>query len=39
MDIIVDKDDKVVEPARLKLIGDSLTALSGGSKRCVTMAC
>ena len=32
MDIIVDKDDKTVEPERIKLIGDSLTALSGGSK-------
>ncbi|MGY3611573.1 methyl-accepting chemotaxis protein, partial [Bradyrhizobium sp. Lot11] len=32
MDIIVDKDDKVVEPARIKLIADSLAALSGGSK-------
>ncbi|MBX4866858.1 HAMP domain-containing protein [Rhizobium bangladeshense] len=32
MDIIVDKDSKVVEPARIKLIGDSLTALSSGSR-------
>lgn len=32
MDIIVDKDRKVVEPARIKLIGDSLTALSSGSR-------
>ena len=32
MDIIVDKDDKAVAPERIKLIADSLAALSNGSK-------
>ncbi|RUM24309.1 methyl-accepting chemotaxis protein [Rhizobium vallis] len=32
MDVIIDKDDKAVEPARIKLIADSLASLSGGSQ-------
>ena len=32
MDVIVDKDDKAVPSERMKVIGDSLTALTSGSK-------
>jgi len=32
MDMIVDKDEKTIQPSRLKLITDSLATLSSGSK-------
>jgi len=38
MDTIVDKDDKTIQPDRLKLVADSLTALSSGSKEMGALA-
>ncbi|MBB3590260.1 methyl-accepting chemotaxis protein [Rhizobium sp. BK529] len=38
MDTIVDKDEKTVQPDRLKLVADSVAALSSGSKEMAMLA-
>ncbi|MBB3409558.1 methyl-accepting chemotaxis protein [Rhizobium sp. BK316] len=38
MDTIVDKDEKTIQPERLKVIADSLAILSGGSKEMGALA-
>lgn len=38
MDTIVDKDDKVVQPERIKLVADALSRLSNGSKEMALLA-